>query len=194
MECSEILYDHYKETMALLLDKLKERNKFFLLFFLNMAIQFIFTVAPDSITTLLIDGVKQAYEIDISNQLVVVQSILWLTLLYFTMRYYGAIIYIENQYKYLHILEHDLSNTLKIKLDREGKNYLTNYPKMNDMIDFLYKWMFPILYCLIVILKLFTEILHMPLGFILIFDLSVGLCCLILTALYLIHLHSRKQL
>lgn len=192
MEKQEILYDHYKETISIIKDNIRERNRFFILFFMIMAFQFLFAVVPDSIASILVNVVNNVYNIDISEQVTIIQSLLWLILLYFTMRYYQSTVFIERQYKYIHNLELQISTIINAKFDRESSDYLQYYPKMNDMIDLMYKWVFPMLYCVVICLKIGTEIKNTVFSFSIIFDCLMFAFCFSLTILYLVFLHGKK--
>lgn len=193
MDKTELLYDHFKESFSLIKEQLDKRNRFFIMLFVTLAIQFLFALTPESISALITTIIKNNYEIDISGQIVIIQSLLWVILLYFTMRYYQSNVYIEKQYNYIHQLEESISNLIEVKFDREGGNYLENYPKMNDLIDFLYKWLFPIMYCLIVCYKIINEyVIQKAFSFPLLFNTIVFLACFVLTILYLIFLHCNN--
>lgn len=193
MDKSELLYDHYKETFIIIKDNLIQRNRFFVMVFGTMALQFLFAISPKSITSLLTTIIQNSYNIDISGQMVIIQCLLWLVLLYFTMRYYQSTIYIERQYNYIHLLEADIAVTMEIKFDRESGNYLKKYPKMNDMIDIIYKWIFPIIYCLVICCKIISEGQNLSFGFPIIFDIVIFICCFVLTILYLVFIHSKEK-
>lgn len=192
MTNEEIFYDHYKETVSIIKDKIRERDRFFILLFLTMAFQFLFAIVPDGMISILINVINSVYSVDISEQVIIIQSLLWLILLYFTMRYYQSIVFIERQYKYISNLESQISITINYEFGRESIDYLQYYPKMNDMIDLMYKWIFPILYCLVICLKIGAEIKNIIFVFPIIFDFLIFVLCLTLTILYLIFLHGKK--
>lgn len=193
MDKSELLYDHYKETYAIIKENLSFRNRFFAMLFVIMTLQFLFAISPQSIASLITTIIQNSYSIDISGQMEIIQCLLWLILLYFTMRYYQATVFIERQYNFIHSLEADIAALMNIKFDREGGDYLKDYPKMNDMIDILYKWIFPIIYCMVICSKIISEVQNSPFGFPIIFDIVVFVCCFVLTILYLIFLHNKKE-
>ena len=192
MDKTELLYDHYKETYMIIKDSLIQRNRFFVMLFAIMAFQFLFAVSTESIATLVITIIQNFYDIDISGQMVIVQCLLWLVLLYFTMRYYQVTVYIERQYNYIHSLEGDIELLINSTFNREGGDYSNNYPKMNDMIDILYKWFFPIIYCIVICCKIINESQNSSFCFPIVFDGIIFVCCFILTILYLVFLHSKK--
>lgn len=191
MDKTELLYDHYKETFSLIKENLSQRNYFFVMVFLVMILQFLFAASPESITSLMITAVRQQYGIDITDLTNILQSLLWLILLYLTMRYYQSTIFIERQYHYIHLLEADIAKYAKIKFDREGGSYLSHYPKINDFIDLLYKWVFPVIYCLIISYKIITELCSSKFSFTGMLDIVLFLACFILTVLYLLFLHNK---
>lgn len=192
MDKVELLYDHYKDTFSQIKESLNQRNSFFVKVFLTMTLQFLFAMSPESIISLITLIINNKYEVDITGQTSIIQCLLWITLLYFTIRYYQTTVYIERQYKYIHNIESTISDLIETKFDREGGDYLHDYPLMNDMIDKLYKWVFPIMYCLVVVVKIISEYYYDRLGLPLAFDTIVFLTCFILTILYLIFLHKRN--
>lgn len=193
MDKTELLYDHYKETFSIIKETIIQRNRFFVMVFLVMTLQFLFASSPDSVSYLIIGIVQKQYEIDISNQMSIIQSFLWLILLYLTMRYYQATIHIEKQYNCIYSIESDISNIEHIKFDRESGNYLSNYPKMSDFVDILYKWMFPLIYCLVICYKIGNELVLLKFKLQTIIDLILFISCLWLTVLYFIYLHKPKS-
>lgn len=193
MDKTELLYDHYKETFSIIKDTIIQRNRFFVMVFLVITLQFLFALSSDSVSYLIIDIIQKQYEIDISNQISIIQSFLWLILLYFTMRYYQATIYIEKQYKCIYSIEADISSSEQIRFDRESGNYLSNYPKMSDFVDKLYKWIFPLFYCLVICYKIISEFVFFRFNIQIIIDSILFVSCLWLTVLYLIFLHKPKS-
>lgn len=193
MDKVELLYDHYKETVSIIKNTIAQRNRFFVMVFIVVALQFLFATSPDSISYLIIGIIKKQYEVDISNQMSIIQSFLWLILLYLTMRYYQATVYIEKQYKCIYSIETDISRIEQIKFDRESENYLSNYPKMSDFIDVLYKWIFPIIYCMIICYKIVSEFITSKFNLLLVLNTILFVSCFVLTILYLVFLHSRHN-
>lgn len=193
MDNKGLLYDHYKETFSLIKDSITQRNRLFMWLFSIMAIHFLFAASPESVLAIIVGIAQKRYNVDLSNQMSIIQSFLWVMLLYLTMRYYQSTVYIERQYRYIHSLEAGIANIASIKFDREGTNYLLNYPKMNDFIDFLYKWFFPLLHVAVICYKIVTEYGR---SFSPLFSLFNGLvfcACLLLDILYLTFLHGKPK-
>ena len=191
MDKVELLYDHYKETFSIIKDTIIQRNRFFVMVFIVMTLHFLFATSPDSISSIIIGIIQNQYEIDISNQMSIIQSLLWLILLYLTMRYYQATIHIEKQYNCIYSIETDISNIMQIRFDRESGNYLLNYPKMSDFVDILYKWIFPIIYCMIICYKIMSEYKASKFNLLLVLNTILFISCFVLTILYLVFLHEK---
>ena len=192
MNKTELLYDHYKETFVGIKENLNNRNRLFVIVFVVAAVQFLFATSPESISSLITAIIQKKYEIDISSQMSIIQSLLWIVLLYCTMRYYQTNVYVERQYNYIHTLERYIATIAQVKFDREGGDYLSHYPKMNSFVDILYKIVFPVIYCFIILYKIITEFSISGFGLLIAIDAVLCLSCIILTILYLIFLHCKK--
>ncbi|MGJ0894500.1 hypothetical protein ACR75C_11290 [Thomasclavelia ramosa] len=193
MDKIELLFQHYNDTFSIQKENLANRNRYFVFLFITMCIQFLFALSPDSISTIIVSLIKESYKVNLSSQINIIQSALWIVLFYLTMRYFQTNIYIERQYTYIAYLESDLSKISHLKIDRENKSYLTNYPKICDFIDFIYKWFFPVFYIIILSIKLISEyVYHLSCAFH-IFNTSIYILCIILDLLYLNFLHSKKN-
>ena len=192
MDKTELLYDHYKETFSIIKKTIIQRNRFFIMVFFVITLQFLFATSPESISSMIIGIVQNQYKIDISNQMSIIQSFLWLILLYLTMRYYQATVYIERQYNCIYSIEADISSIEHIRFDRESGNYLSNYPKMSDFVDALYKWVFPI-YWMIICYKIVREYMTSKFNMLLVLNTILAISCFILTILYLVFLHGKHN-
>lgn len=193
MDKTELLYDHYKETFSIIKENIIQRNRFFVMVFLVMALQFLLAASPESISSLIVNVVQKQYEINIYSQMSIIQSLLWLVLLYLTMRYYQSSVYIEKTYHCIQLIESDIADLVQVKFDREGGNYLSDYPKMSDFIDILHKWVFPIIYCLVICYKMIMEYITSEFSLQLILNTILFVSCFVLTILYLLFLHGKKK-
>lgn len=190
MDKLELLYDHYKETFSIIKEDVNNRNRFFVILFIVMSLQFLFAISPESITSLIINVIISTYNVDISGQMVIIQCFLWFILLYFTIRYYQTTVNIEKSYNYIHSLEDEISSIILGRFDREGKNYLSDYPKIKDLIDILYKWFFPIIYCIVICVRIISEYKIAKSRLPLVLDISTFIACFVLTICYLKFLHT----
>lgn len=178
---AEMLYDHYKETCMIQREVLATRNKLFAYMSITIIIAFLMAFQPQTVGSLIVKIVNNKFGTDITSQIKVIQSGLWVALLYVTVRYYQSSIYIERTYRYIHNLEERISGLMNDAFDREGKSYLKEYPKCIDLIDVIYKWIFPILFTIVVTCKIIME--HAVSMFFL-FDGVIYLILVALTILY----------
>lgn len=156
---SDILYDHYKETCVLSRDMQKTRNKFFVLLFVSIAVLIIITISPDTIPQLLVSWAKETASVDLTFEILLLQSLTWIISTYFLIRYIQATIYIEKQYKYIGALEKKLEKSIP-GLCREGKNYLAHYPVVNDFIHVIYNRILLVILIICIFAKVFSEWYH----------------------------------
>lgn len=118
----------------------------------------------------------------------VIQTLLWILVLYVFMRYCQLNIYVERQYKYLSDIENELLEN-GLKISREGKNYNENYPVVLCVIDFLYKWFFPILFLGINVIRISTEICWNTWSVSIVCDLLIAIATVCLSISYILTLH-----
>ena len=156
----ELLYDHYKDTCEIQRNNLKVRNTAFVVVIVFLGLLLLLSYSPDTVGAAILSFLNHEYGIDAEIQFGLIQSLAWVILLYSSMRYYQTTINIERIYKYIHKTEDILNCAIddnSVTIDREGKSYLTNYPKCSDAMDFLYKWMFPVLYIVAIVTKIYFE-------------------------------------
>ena len=68
-----------------------------------------------------------------------------LSLTYITLAYYRVCLGIERLYVYLHNVEYTLSAYIGLNIDRESRNYLSSYPCLLSLIDWIYVFLLPVL-------------------------------------------------
>lgn len=162
----EVLYDHYKDTCEIQRANLKVRNTAFVVVIVFLGIQLLLSYAPDTMGAAVLSFLNHEYGVDAEIQFGLIQSLIWVILLYSSMRYYQSTINIEKIYNYIHKTEERLnqaincrddSNEAMITIDREGKSYLSYYPICSDTMDIMYKWIFPVLYVVALSVKIVAE-------------------------------------
>ena len=152
----EYIYSHYNETITELKENNKSRNSLFVWLFITLSVVIMSAITPESIATIITALVKENYKVDIMPQINILQTALWIICLYLTLRYYQRSIQIEKQYSYLSRLEEQLQKE-NLNIDREGNDYLKDYPWVCDYIDWLYKWFFPLLHILCIVYKIIQD-------------------------------------
>lgn len=101
--------------------------------------------------------VQEYFSLDLPFQITVIQSFVWVLVLYLFMRYIQTNIYIERLYKYIEQIENEIEKQVEIMFNRESKNYENEYPLVLNIIHIIYVWLFPIMSILIVSLKIYFE-------------------------------------
>lgn len=191
MNNAELLYNHYKDSCDICRKCEQDRNKLFATVFVLLIVLFLFLTAESSTVEIIQAVVKEKYKINLSLSIDIMQSAVWLLLLYYTIRYYQLSIQIERLYIYIHKTEEKISELSSLNITREGKEYLKNYPLILNCIWFAYTIMFPMLYLLCVIVKLCFELKSG--GYLMkILHFLCGSGCVIITAFYLDFIHRKK--
>jgi hypothetical protein len=123
----------------------------------------------------------------------IVQTLVWILLLYISIRYFQLNMSIERQYAYIHKLERQLQGA-GLSVSREGESYLSGYPKVLDAIHVIYTWVFPLLLILLAAAK---AILEWPspynIQLAVIIDTIIALIIIVLTILYVYSLKHKPK-
>lgn len=192
MPVIELLYDHYKDTCQIVREQIKQRNRLFIYVVLIISLQFIFMLSPNSILNFLSLWIEKKYSILIDFPINMIQSILWILMLYITVRYIQETINIEQSYTYIHALEMEF-NGKGLLIDREGKHYLKNYPIVKNIIHYIYQLVFPIIYIVLVVIEIYKELYNAIENANLFFDISIGILCVVIKIFYLLFLHKKAE-
>lgn len=188
MDAVELLYDHYTDSVTLMKDAQRDRDRFFIVVCALLAVLFILGTNPTEAISAIQQlaenqwGIKTAFGFD------VLQSLIWILLLYYTIRYFQRNIYSEQITTYIHSLEKSISKLAQIEFDREGADYLKEYPKVLDAIYWIYTLVFPVIYLALIVYKLYCECSSNPS----LVNGAVALSDAIIICLYLGFLHKDK--
>lgn len=158
MENLEMLYDHYKETFKLSKEAQSRRNKSFIILCVLEAFSFFLLVRPKKAFEIISSGISK--ELDVSLQLsnAIIQTLIWLLIVYVMIRYIQDMLYVERQYSYLSNLEKEISQiSLTNIFSREGKNYQKDYPIVLNLIDLFYKMLMPMFFMAINMIRIYKE-------------------------------------
>jgi len=189
-----VLTNHYSETFLNLKDSLKSRNRLFLYMVIVISIMLFKIYSPidfaDSVSKIISNKFGLSESIDITF----IETIIWISLLGITIRYFQTVIYIENQYTYIHQTEDKINSILGSDFfTREGKSYLENYPMFSTWIWILYTIVYPILLGMIIISKIVNECkLNTEISILFGVNIAIFLSIMISIILYLILIHFKK--
>lgn len=157
METLDLIYDHYKDTFTIITKQIKQRNKKFVFIFIIAFVFLLFTFNPDGYGNLIFGYIKEQYSIDLTGYFSVIQTFLWVILLYETLRYSQSIIYIEREYQYIASLEEKISQIISYTINRESQDYSDNYSVITNYSNIIYKYLFPSFSIIVVTLKIISE-------------------------------------
>lgn len=195
MDKCQILYDHYKESNELSQQAKKQRSSYFCGICILEIFNLVFLLYPYEVVTALTGWLDEQYSIVFPLAIPVIQGIIWVLIIYFTVIYFQKNIYIERQYEYLSILETEITQQTGLKcFKRESENYNQNYPLVLTVIDKFYKLGIPIAIIIINSVKIVFEYIHNANWGITIFDSACYIFAFILTILYIkmINFHKEK--
>lgn len=126
----EILYDHYKDTFEQQRNYLYRRNLYSVIIVCLIMILLFQVSNPSEVESLSNKLVKDNLG-DVTIKYKIINSILVFCYLWIVIMYYQVNFLIEKHYIYLKKLEDTITNEIAPHvLDREGNNYLENYPRL----------------------------------------------------------------
>jgi hypothetical protein len=193
MDSVDLLYDHYKESFALNKTAQNDRDRYIIILGCLIGLLFLFSVNPQTIAGMLQGFCKDKWNVDIKFSINILQSFMWLILLFFTIRYYQKVIYVERLYNYIHKLESVIAEESHLKtFDRESTDYLGHYPAILDFLHIIYQTIFPVLYLGVILYKIITEWINHTNIICTILNTILSSCIITLSILYLFFLISKK--
>lgn len=192
MEPSEIIYDHYKETDELRRNAQGKRDKSFVFVCILEVFSFFLLIKPEEALTIFLDGINNKWETSISLGLGVLQTLLWILVIYATIQYIQSVLYVERSYRYQSKLEKELSQEIRKVISREGDNYTENYPMVSNFIDLFYKMFCPILFLVINSVHIYKEWVQTPkVNFRLVCDTMLYTALFVILWFYFFEIHSK---
>lgn len=190
MDSLELLYDHYKDTFQLIKENEVTRNKMFIYFIVLLSVLYLLAIEPDSLHSSINSWIDTNIGTSIDFGISIIESFIWIVLLYFTIRYFQIIMYINRQYDYLHTLEGQINQIVDFNFNREGAGYLNEYPVILNIIYYMYTLIFPLMYISIVAYKIINSILSGAGDLSIILNFSIALIIIVLCILFIEYQHS----
>lgn len=180
----EIMYDHYKDTFGIQKETEKIRNKIFVVLCICILLLMMMTIYPDNIYQNIQEFFDIKLGINIKFELKILELFNWFIILYLTIRYYQTNANVEKNYNYIHDLEDKLEKKHKLTIYREGRNYLDQYPLFLTISYVFYKYIFPIVFSLCIIIKNVFNFLNKVNIVFLLISLFISLLLLVINASY----------
>ncbi len=153
MSNTEILYDHYKDTIEETKKQESRRNKLFIIILIHIFVLFLVSYKPESMCNVISDLLMEKWKMGFYFSINIIQIAIMISMLYCVIRYYQINIQINRIYPYIHTIENELSKQISENFTREGKNYLKEYPKTQNIVYFCYKYIFPVFYIIALIYR-----------------------------------------
>lgn len=153
MSNTEILYDHYKDTIEETKKQESRRNKLFIIILIHIFVLFLVSYKPESMCNVISDLLMEKWKMGFYFSINIIQIAIMISMLYCVIRYYQINIQINRIYPYIHTIENELSKQISKNFTREGKNYLKEYPKTQNIVYFCYKYIFPVFYIIALIYR-----------------------------------------
>lgn len=151
-----LYYDHYKDTFEQLKGSLSKRDRLTLFLLLLAVLVALLSFDTERTGLIFTQLLEKEYGIrEIGAAFIDTASILSLT--YITLAYYRICLGIERLYVYIHNVEYTLSAYLGLNIDRESRNYLSSYPCLLTLIDWIYVYLLPVLLCGFAAYKFFAD-------------------------------------
>jgi hypothetical protein len=153
-----VLNDHYNNTVMDMKKTGHARDKSFITVFVLLGIMAFILVSPEHSQSLLSQLITAKLSIDASLSIGFIGSLVWAGLLFTSISYFQAVINLEKIYNYSHRLEEELSQYYSGSVfTRESKSYLENYPVFSEWLHIIYRLLFPVMFVLVLTVKIFTE-------------------------------------
>ena len=192
-EKANIMYDHYKDTFSIQKENEKSRNKLFIILCVCILVLMLMIIYPNNIYNNIQELCLDKFGINIKFELKVLELFNWFIILYLTIRYYQINTNIEKKYNYIHDLEEKMEKNYKLPIYREGKNYLNQYPLFLTLSYIFYKYIFPMLFNLCIIIKIIFSIFNkLSLPF-LIPSFIVGTCLILINTSYFVFNYKLRK-
>lgn len=188
------IYDHYKDTCSITGEAVKRRDR--LMVFVIIALGFFAFqyISPNSSNVMLNDFLNFKFGVTLELNFSIIGNVIWFLLLIFTLRYFQVAVFVERKYPYLHKLEDRLNKELGENIiTREGKSYLSSYPRFSDWMWVLYTIIFPLLLLAVTTIKIIGELCINGWNFSTILDAIVFLLLTVSIILYLIMVHKKSK-
>lgn len=135
----DLYYDHYKETYRLSKEAQVRRNKEFIIVCILETISFLMIGNKDFVMELINAVATKELEPAISFDTAILQSLSWILIAYFWVRYIQDTLYVERQYGYLDQIEREIEQFLgQNSFNREGEHYIHGYPIILNLVDLFY--------------------------------------------------------
>ena len=193
MDKLEVLYDHYKESFALSKEAQSRRNKSFVVLCILEAVSFLILIKPEEIFELNNASIRKEVDTALVIGSAVLQTLIWIMIVYVMIRYVQDVLYVERQYDYLCRLEKEISKAASVRVfDREGKNYSRQVSMVSNIVDLFYKMLMPVFFASINTIHIRKEWrLAGDISLAIVCDTVLYVACFVIVWFYFFEIHSK---
>lgn len=190
----QILHEHYNNTFSNIQGYISRREHLFLFIILLSIVLLLQMSSPLETSQQIWNVISKKLDFNMTCNLALIDSIIWFGLLCLIIRYCQTVVCIERQYEYIHSLEDKINNLLGQEIiTREGKAYLSQYPRFSDWTNLLYKYVFPILLGIVLLVRWKNEFWFENIQLMkVIIDGIILIGCVISLLLYMKLIHFKK--
>lgn len=193
---SELLFEQYRETNAKNQSAIKTRNWYFVALLVVAGVSAVLASNPDILLELISSVARERFGMGTSPLNAGAADVLvWIATLYLFMRYVQLAIGIERSYVYLNALERYLKEAFgSDAFCREGDVYARDYPFALNLVDFVYKAVFPFAFLLACLTHMLTTIkMGFDWPYLMLAVLMFGLTVLLLFSYWIFLLHESRK-
>lgn len=157
---SGLLFEQYRETNAKNQSAIKSRNWYFVALLVVAGVSAVLASNPDLLLEIISSVARERFGMGASPLNAGAADVLvWIATLYLFMRYVQLAIGVERSYAYLNVLERDLKEAFgSDAFCREGDVYDRDYPFALNLVDFVYKAVFPFAFLLACLAHMLTTV------------------------------------
>ena len=190
----ELLYDHFKDSYELSKRAQEQRNKYYIILCILESLSFLMLLNTSEAITFIHEIINYKSEHPIQLGSSIIESLLWILIMYISIRYCQNTIYVERQYKYIHKLEEKIADELSIySFNRESYNYLSYRPFVLKLIHFFYTWISPTIFIFINSVRIVLETTTLKWNVYLFLDIFVYLITTVLSITFVIFLNFKNE-
>ena len=145
-----LLYEYYKDTVTQSKDSARQRNCYNVALIVVAGLSAVVGVRPGLLPELAESLSRNWLGLPFSPfDPGAADIVVWVATLYLFVRYIQLNVGIERGYGYISRLEHELCDEVGTDaFSREGDEYAKRYPRILDLIDLIYKVVFPLAFWL----------------------------------------------
>ena len=183
---ASFLYDHYKDTVAQIKDSARQRGWYNVALIVVAGFSAVLGVRPELLPELADALLRNWLRLSSSPlDAGAADIVAWVATLYLFVRYIQLNVSVERGYGYISHLEHELCDEVGTDaFSREGDEYANRYPRILDLIDLIYKAVFPLAFWLTCVSHIVASVQLASSTFQLVLAVALFLLITILLTLY----------